>query len=167
MRFVPLTTSADKLERLTKRQRPFFPTDKQLPTNVLEGQSIKPAPMVKAKMEKASEDSADDLEGEDEAEGGGHGISRDGTARPVAKRIYKKALKILKQKLYFENFFPTDAEKDGLPYSCWTSAVESMGRVDGGSTAARRMFYTFGYDDVVRVFTSGPVPRYLISHYTP
>ena len=119
-------------------------------------------------MEKASDNSANEGDDDSGEEGdGGHGTSRDGTARAVAKRIYKKALKILKRKLYFENFFPIDAEKDSLPYSCWISAVASMGQIDGGSATAHRMFYTFGYDDVVRTFTGGPFPRCPISHYTP
>jgi hypothetical protein len=109
--------------------------------------------MVKVKMEKAGGDSAD--EDKDEGEDGGHGASQDDTTR-MAKMIYKKALKILKLKLYFENFFLTDAEKDGLPYSCWTSAVASINEIDNGSAAARRMFYDFGYDDMVRTLTSGP-----------
>ena len=109
-------------------------------------------------MENADNNSADEDKDEDENEDGGRGADRGGSAKVVAKRIYKKALKILKRKLYFEIFFPTDTEKDGLPYSCWTSAVASMDHVDGGSTAACRMFYTFRYDNMVCTFTSSSVP---------
>jgi len=105
-------------------------------------------------MEKADDnDSADKDEGEDEDEDRGHGSNRTDTVR-VAKKIYKKALKVLKFKLYFENIFPTDVEKDSLAYSCWTSAVVSTGQIDGGSAAARKMFHDFGYEDTVRTFAS-------------
>jgi hypothetical protein len=146
---------ANEIEGLTKQQRPFFPSDVQPRSNASNEQRVRATPMVKVKIEKAGGDSAD--EDEDEGEDGGHhdGASHNDTTR-MAKMIYKKALKILKLKLYFENFFPTDAEKDGLPYSCWTSAVASIDEIDNGSAAARRMFYDFGYDDMVRTLTSGP-----------
>ena len=108
-------------------------------------------------MENAGNNSADEDEDKDEDEDGGRGADRGGSAKAVAKRIYKKALKILKRKLYFEKIFPTDAEKDSLPYSCWTSVVVSMDHIDGGSTTACEMFYTFGYDNTVHPFTSSSV----------
>ena len=108
-------------------------------------------------MEKPSGDTSD--ESDDEDEDAGHGTDRDDATR-VAKTIYKKAYKILKLKLYFENFFPTDTEKDSLPYSCWTSAVTSIGGIDGGSAAAQKMFYESGFDKKVRALTvSYSIPR--------
>jgi hypothetical protein len=112
------------------------------------------------KKEKANNNATNEDEGEDEDEDGGRDAHHGSHAARVAKGIYKKALKTLKFKLYFENFFPTDEEKDGLPYSCWISAIESSGEIEGGSVAAHKMFYDFGYDDTVRAFTlaSGSVP---------
>jgi len=115
---------------------------------------LRATPMVKVKVEAVSDASSD----EDEEEDGGHGTGHDDATR-TAKRIYKKALKILKFKLYFENFFPIDTEKDSLPYSCWTSAVASIGEIAGGSAAAQGMFYGGGYDKKVCTLTSGPPPR--------
>jgi hypothetical protein len=77
----------------------------------------------------------------------------------VAKEIYKKAHKTLKLKLYFENFFPTDTDKDSLPYSCWMSAAASIGEIGGGPTATCRMFHDFGYDDMVRAILDLARPR--------
>jgi len=96
-------------------------------------------------VERASDGSSD----EDDKEDGDHGTSPNNATR-TAKRIYKKALKILKFKMYFENFFPTDTEKDSLPYSCWNSAVASIGEINGGPAAAREMFYDAGYEKKVR-----------------
>lgn len=101
------------------------------------------------KIEKANNNGTNDDEDEDGDENGDRD-ARHGDAARLAKGVYKKALKTLKFKLYFENFFPTDVEKDGLPYSCWSSAVASFGEIDGGSAAVCRMFYDFGYDDMVR-----------------
>ena len=133
-----MISDADKM-RLTKWQRPFFPTNKEHPNDTSKERHIGATSAVKVKTEKANdgadedEDEAEDEDGDDDA--------RHGNAARLAKRIYKKALKILKLKLYFENFFPTDVEKDSLPYSCWTTAVASSGEIDGGSAAACRMFY--------------------------
>lgn len=143
-----------------RTQQPFFPADKQPPKNTSEGQGVRPTPAIKVKMEKVDDGSAD--KDEDNDNDGGRSAGREGSAR-VAERIYKKALKILKRKLYFENFFPTDAEKDSLPYSCWTSAVAAMDQIDGGTVAAHNMLYEFKYDDVVRTFTGGSI-CFLISH---
>lgn len=101
-------------------------------------------------MERASNNSTDEEEDEDD---GGHRAGHDNATRTAA-RIYKKALKILKLKLYFENFFPVDAEKDGLPLSCWTSAVASIGEIDGGSAAARKMFHELKYGEKVCTLAS-------------
>ena len=94
-------------------------------------------------MERASNNSTDEEEDEDD---GGHRAGHDNATRTAA-RIYKKALKILKLKLYFENFFPVDTKKDGLPLSCWTSTVASIGGIDGGPAAARKMFYELKYGE--------------------
>lgn len=102
---------------------------------------------VKVKVE-AGNDSAGDDDGEDDENN--HGTSRSDAAS-VAARIYKKAHKMLKSKLYFESLFPVDAEKDTLPYSCWTSAISSMNEIGGDPAAARKMFYDFAYNDKVRV----------------
>lgn len=125
-------------------QRPFFPTNEVAPSNVSKGPRTKATTTVNVKKEAANDLDIDEDEGEDEdAEDGPH----DGGD---ARRIYKKALKILKLKMYFENFFPTDAEKDALPFTCWMAAVESIGQVNGGPAAARNMFYTSKYGDTVR-----------------
>ena len=109
--------------------------------NASKGRKIKATGVVNVKKEKVDDPDIDedkDEDGDDESEDDpGH----DG----IAKRIYHKALKMLKFKLYFENFFPTDTEKDALPYSCWVSAVESIDQVDGGSAAACKMFYGTKY----------------------
>jgi len=67
----------------------------------------------------------------------------------MASAIYRKALKMLKRELYFEIFFPTDTEKEGLPYRCWTSAVASMRQIEGGTAFANKLFYVYGYNGVV------------------
>ena len=72
-------------------------------------------------------------------------------AAHVVLGIYRKVLRVLKFKLYFKNFFPTEDEKENLPYVCWTSAAESIGEIDGGPAAVRRMFHSFGYGDLVRI----------------
>ena len=120
--------------------------------------------MVKVKVEKTDDDAADEDEDECEEEDRGHNAGHDDATR-TAERIYKKALKILKFKLYFENFFPTDDEKIELPSSCWAAAVASIGEIDCGPAAARRMLHDFGYEDTVRVLASTSfVPPFLIPH---
>ena len=114
--------------------------------------------MVKVKVEKVSDNSSDDDEDNDEDNdtGAGHGTGHGDAAR-TARAIYKKAYKILKLKLYFENFFPADEEKDSLPQDCWTSAVASIaGKIDGGPAATERMFHDFGYDKQVRALPGVP-----------
>ena len=147
---------------LTDRQRPFFPADEQ-PPDLPKGQRAKPVP-IRVKMENANNDSADESEDEDEDDDGGHGAHHDDATR-TARRIYKKALKTLKLKLYFENLFPTEAEKDGLPRSCWASAVASIGKIDGGSAAASKMLHDFGYETMVRTHATNSVRRYLITRH--
>ena len=139
--------------KLTKRQQPFFPTDEQLPTNASKGGRGNPTPAVKVKVEEASDDGAneDSEDDEDDDEDGGQDV-------PLANQIYKKALKILKRKLYFEKNFPIDAEKEDLSYNCWTTAVASMDQIEGGPASANRMFHNYGYSGVVRGFTSTSVP---------
>jgi len=117
--------------------------------------------MVKVKVEKANDDDAD--EDEDEDEDGGHNAGHDDATRTAAM-IYKKALKILKFKLYFENFFPTDDEKIDLPSTCWAAAIASIGEINGGPAAARRMLHDFEYDEMVRVLTGISVPPSSIPH---
>ena len=110
--------------------------------------------MVKVKIEKTDDDTVDEDEDEDENEDGGHNAGHDDPTR-TAERIYKKALKILKFKLYFENFFPTDDDKTDLPSSCWAAAIASIGEINGGPAAVRRMLHDYEYDEMVRALTSG------------
>jgi len=62
--------------------------------------------VVKVKVEKPGDG------GSDEDEGGGRGTGHCNDTVRVANCIYKKAYKRLKLKLYFENLFQTDDEKD-------------------------------------------------------
>jgi hypothetical protein len=146
-----VSTSGDeqklqKQETHSKKQ-PFFPANKVAAGGALKEKKPKVTSVVGVKIDDNDNDDGSVGGDEDDNEGGdGKGSSAGGTA----KRIYKKALKILKLKLYFENFFPTDAEKDALPFSCWMSAVTSMGEIDGGTAAALKLFYRFGYGDKVR-----------------
>ena len=148
-------------ERLTRQQQPYFPADKQPPKSTSKGKKVGAMPMVKVKVEKTSNDATEEDEDDGEDEDGGHKIGHSKPAR-TAERIYKKALKILKFKLYFENFFPTDDDKIGLPSSCWAAAIASIGEIDGGPAAARSMFHDFGYEDMVCALTSSSVPPFLI-----
>jgi len=112
--------------------------------------------VAKVKVEKADDDSFNEDEDKDKV--AHHRIGHDDNTR-VVHRIYKKAYKILKLKLYFENFFPADDKKDSLPYGCWISAVASIGKIDGGPAVAQSMFYDYEYDKKVRVPTSHPIPQ--------
>ena len=112
-------------------------------------------------MEKEADDSAN--EDEDKGNKKRNASCNDPTKTAMAEKIYKEALRTLKLKLYFENFFPADTDKDNLPYNCWTSAVASMSDIDGGDSTARKMFYEFGYDNVVRNTIEDPTPHAKIS----
>ena len=150
-----------EVERLTEKQQAIFPADDQPPNNAVKGQRVKAGRVVKVKVEKPSDDESD---GDDDEDDGGPRIGQDNTR--AGKRIYKKALKILKLKLYFENFFPSDTEKDSLPYDCWSAAVASMGEIDGGPAAAKRLFYDVGYDKKARALAgSSTLYEHCDSHH--
>ena len=154
MRSALLTTAnTHEIDGLTGRQRAFFPADEQPPINLPKERKGKMPAAVKVKMEKPSDETGEDDDDEDKSEGDGASHDESDATR-TAEEIYKKALRALKFKLYFENFFPTDTEKDSLPYSCWVSAAASISEVDSESAAVHKMFYNHGYDDKVRALTN-------------
>ena len=76
-----------------------------------------------------------------------------------AKRIYNRALKVLRFKLYFEDFFPADDDKGTLVYDCWMAGAKTTRGLDGDRAAIKRMLYHYKYDK--QVCTSPPCGRQL------
>ena len=67
-----------------------------------------------------------------------------------AERVYKHAMKILKFKMYFEDFFPTDDDRASLTYDCWMAGAKVTKGFDADHATTKWMLYHFKYDKTVR-----------------
>jgi len=76
-----------------------------------------------------------------------------------AKRVYDRALKVLRFKLYFEDFFPADDDKGALVYDCWMAGAKTTRGLNGDRAALKWMLYHYKYDKQVR--TSLPYGHHL------
>ena len=107
----------------------------------------------KVKMEKASADydneSNEDDDGENDAGDDEDGDDQ-GDEKRQAARIYKRSLKVLKFKLYFEDFFPTDDDRSAFIYDCWATGAKTTKGINGDRANFKTMLYDFKYDKKVR-----------------
>jgi len=112
-------------------------------------------PDIKVKVENVDTDSDN---GDDEDEDQEDDNDRnDETSQ--AKRVYGHALKVLRFKLYFEDFFPADDDRGALVYDCWMAGAKTTRGLDGDRAALKRMLYHYKYDKKVR--TPSPYGRFL------
>ena len=72
-----------------------------------------------------------------------------------AKRVYHGALKVLRFRLYFKDFFPADDDRGVLVYDCWMAGAKTTRGLNGDRAALKRMLYQYKYDKKVRT----PPPR--------
>lgn len=91
---------------------------------------------------------------DDNDDNGGDVSGNDGdrsrnSEKSQAERIYDRSLKILKFKLYFEDFFPTDDDRSALVYDCWMAGAKVTKGVNSDHATLEWMFYHFGYDKMV------------------
>ena len=99
---------------------------------------------IKVKLEKTDADSDD----EDDDDDNGDNDRSDEKSR--AKRVYKHALKILKLKLYFEDFFPSDDNRASLVYDCWMAGAKVTKGLDEDHETLDWMLHNFEFNKKVR-----------------
>ena len=110
------------------------------------------APKVKVKVENVGTDSdneGNEEDDDDDGDGEDDGDNDRSDEKNQAKRIYKHSLKVLKFKLYFEDFFPTDDDRGARVYDCWMAGAEATKGLDKDHTALKWMLYRFKYDKQV------------------
>ena len=112
-------------------------------------------PKVKVKVENIDANSDDEAD-EDEDDNENNDDRSD--EKNQAKRIYTHSLKVLKFKLYFEDFFPTDDDRSALVYDCWMAGAKATKGVNKDNDALKRMLYHFKYDKKVRKLPAIPQP---------
>ena len=109
---------------------------------------------IKVKVEKAKACSRDegDEDDEEDNEGNANNNGGDGQSdeKQLAKRVYKNSFKILKFKMYFEDFFPADDDRDALVFDCWMAGAKVTSGLTKDHGALKRMLYRHKYDKKVR-----------------
>jgi hypothetical protein len=103
----------------------------------------------KVKREKINADDDDESGNGDGDDEGDETEFDQSDEKGQAKRVYKHALRILKFKLYFEDFFPTDDDRASLTYDCWMAGAKATKGLDADHATSERMLYLFGYDKKV------------------
>ena len=93
-------------------------------------------------------DSGGDDEGDEDEDEEDHDDRND--EKSQAACVYKHALKVLKFKLYFEDFFPTDDDKGALVYDCWMAGARVTKGLSADPGTLKWMLYHFKHDKTVR-----------------
>ena len=99
--------------------------------------------------DKDDGDEAIDDNDDGDDKGGDSADRRRNSEKGLAERIYDRSLKILKFKLYFEDFFPTDDDRGALVYDCWMAGAKVTKGADRDHATLEWMLYHFGYDKTV------------------
>jgi len=102
--------------------------EKPEPVTKIQTSQNKRAPDIKVKVEDTNVD-GDDKGNEDDDDGDDDDDDNDDWSdeKGQAKCVYKHSLKILKFKLYFEDFFPTNDDRGTLVYNCWMAGAKVTG----------------------------------------
>jgi hypothetical protein len=106
---------------------------------------------VKVKTEKVGPES--DIDGDDDGGDTGSEDDRGGKTlglKSQANRIFRHAHKMLKYRLYFEDFFPIDDDRAALIYECWMAGAKVTSGVDEDKATLESMLYRLGQDKKVR-----------------